>query len=552
MNDNRRAAPQGRDHQAFPSLSEEQIARVRPFGEEVALPKGEVVFDRGQRTVDFFIVVEGCIEIYDYDCDGNANVFTTHCENQFTGELDLFNDRKILVAGRMGEAGRVIRVRRPKFRELLTAQPDIGEVIVRALILRRLGLLGENIGGAWLLGRRHDPDTLRLQRFLRSNGYPVKAVYDDEGELPAKILAKHDATVDDLPMLLVNGEAELKNPSNLKAAESVGIVEWPDADRVYDVAVIGAGPGGLASAVYAASEGLDTVILEREAPGGQASTSSKIENYLGFPNGLSGQELAGRAQVQAQKFGSTLALPMTVTGIEGSESPYAIQLAEGSPVRAKSIVIATGATYRTLNVEGFEQYEGRGIHYAATALEGGMCEGDEVVVVGGGNSAGQAAIYLSGRAKHVYMLVRGDGLADSMSDYLIQRIEASNSIDLLCNTQITDLAGNERLGHLTWENRQTGETTKKAIPHLFLMIGAVPNTGWLHGGVLCDENGFICTGAQVTDEGRWPLERPPEPFETSLPGVFAIGDVRRHSVKRVASAVGEGSVCVQFVHRVLK
>lgn len=553
MPEPRRAAPQGRDHQAFPSLDADQIDRVRRFGVEETLPAGAVLFERGERTVDFFVAVEGAIEIYDYDCGGEPNVFTVHGESQFTGELDLFNDRKILVAGRMGGDGRVIRVARDRFRDLLTAEPDLGEIITRALILRRLGLLGENIGAAVLLGDRSEPNMLRLRRFLRRNGYPVRTVFTDE-PLAAEILAKHDASPADLPLLLVHGEEPLAKPSNLQAAESVGIVEWPATDRTYDVAVIGAGPGGLAAAVYASSEGLDTVILERDAPGGQASTSSRIENYLGFPNGLSGQELAGRAQVQAQKFGATLALPMTVEAIEaieGREPPYKLRLAEGIEVCARTIVIATGARYRTLEVEGYERYEGRGIHYAATAIEGGLCNDQEVVVVGGGNSAGQAAVFLASQARRVHMLVRGDGLAASMSDYLIRRIEASRAIDLCCGSSITRLAGEDCLREVTWASRTTGGETTKPIAQVFLMIGATPNTGWLGDSIYHDERGFLCTGSELVNDGKWPLARAPEPFETSLPGVFAIGDVRRGSVKRVASGVGEGSVCVQFVHRVL-
>ncbi len=362
---------------------------------------------------------------------------------------------------------------------------------------------------------------------------------------------KHDLTESDLPVLLCHGEDVLKNPSIIDVAATVGILESPDPAVTYDVAVIGSGPGGMAAAVYAASEGLKTIVLESNAPGGQAGTSSKIENYLGFPNGLSGQELAGRAQVQAQKFGATLALPMRVTGITGDGSPYQIHVDAFDPVRCRSIVIASGATYRKLGLHNDDEFDGCGIHYAATAIEAGLCENQEVIVVGGGNSAGQAAVYLSKRTAHVHLLVRGDSLASSMSDYLIRRIDASNSITLHTRTEITALHGNGHLQSVTWTDAD-GNESDHDIEHVFLMIGAVPNTGWVSDRVQTDDKGFICTGAATKEQCRWPLtDRDPGLFETSLPAIFAIGDVRAESVKRVASAVGEGSICIQFVHQVL-
>ncbi|QDT60560.1 Thioredoxin reductase [Stieleria bergensis] len=548
---NRPAVPTGRDREAFPTLSQEQIDRATRFGSLQTMADGTRVFERGQRQADFFIVLSGCIEIFDYDCDGAAQVFTKHCDNQFTGEIDLFSDRKVLVAGRTAGETTAIRFNRQQFRELLAAEPDIAEIVLRAFIIRRLGILQQNLGGSILLGHRNDPLTLQIRRFLRGNGYPAQTIFHGDEPIADKILSKHNATADDLPMLLCHGEEVLRKPSIMQVAEAVGIVEWPTAGRCYDLAVIGGGPGGMAAAVYGASEGLSTVVLEREAPGGQASTSSKIENYLGFPNGLSGQELAGRAQIQAQKFGATLALPMQVTGVVGDKPPYEVQVEGGPPVSARSIVIASGATYRKLGLSNDSKYEGRGIHYAATAIEAGLCEGNEVVVVGGGNSAGQAAIYLSGKTKHVHLLVRRDGLSETMSDYLIRRIEASSKITLHTRTEITQLAGEPSLQQITWTNRDTGEVKTNDIKHLFLMIGAVPNSGFLNGCVLTDANGFICTGQDVIAENEWNEKRPPEPFETSLPAVFAIGDIRANSVKRVASAVGEGSICVQFVHRVI-
>ena len=364
-------------------------------------------------------------------------------------------------------------------------------------------------------------------------------------------MQKEGVTEDDLPAFLCHGESTLRRPSILEVARCAGLIEQPDSDRCYDVAIIGGGPGGMAAAVYAASEGLSTVVLERNAPGGQAGTSSKIENYLGFPTGLSGQELAGRAQIQAQKFGATLALPMSVVAVHNDAPPYRLQLDGNDCVHAKSIVIASGARYRKLNLDDEAKYEGLGIYYAATALEASLCDGEEVIVVGGGNSAGQAAVFLSKQTRHVHMLIRGDSLADSMSDYLVKRIEASDTITLHKHTEITDLHGDRRLEAVTWTNNQTDESERRDIGHVFLMIGAVPNTDWLDGCVATDDKGFVCTGLEVVDDDRWTADRQPNPFECSRPNIFAVGDVRSGSVKRVASAVGEGSVCVQFVHRVV-
>ena len=559
------AVPKGREDQAFPQLSPSQCERAEAFGCVVDLEPGEVVFERGEHSVDFFIVLDGQIEIYDYDCDGEPLVFTAHGERQFTGEIDLYSDRKILVSGRMHHdgPGRAIRVCRERFRDLLAAEPDIGDVVTRAFILRRIGLIEDALGGALLLAKPQHSDSHRIRRFLRRNGYPLRVLTEGEelegGKTFGDVLTHYGVSPDDLPVLVCGPDHILKNPTNREAAECVGLTETPDPDEVYDVAVVGAGPGGLAAAVYAASEGLNAVILEGEAPGGQASWSSKIENYLGFPNGLSGQELAGRAQIQAQKFGAKLALPMSVDAIacdsETGCSPYRLKVAENDDVRAHTVVIASGATYRTLDLDDFERFEGTGIFYAATPIEADLCRDAEVVVVGGGNSAGQAAVFLSGHAKHVYMLVRGDSLASSMSDYLVRRIERSEDITLLTQTEVVALSGDGdgHLDGLTWLRKDRDERIDKPIGHLFLMIGAVPNASWCGDSLLTDRNGFLCTGLSVVEEGAWPLEsRGPGTFETSWPGVFAVGDVRAGSVKRVASAVGEGSVCVQAIHQVLE
>ena len=583
-----------KDSRAFPRLGHEEIQRIARFGESTRLPCGSVIFKRGERSVDFFVVRKGFVEIFDdgaSDERGRPRVVHVHHERGFTGELDLFSDRKILVNGRLmtedGSDGEVLRVPRGAFARMLSAEPDVGETVMRAFILRRLDLIETSAGGVLLVGCRDSPELLRLQRFLRRNGYPLKALrvdVPDEEAQARQVLDEHGKTEDDLPLVVCSREHVLCKPDASAVADCLGFTEEPDPEVVYDVAVVGAGPAGMAAAVYAASEGLKTLILESEAPGGQAGTSSRIENYLGFPTGLSGTELAGRGQAQAQKFGATLSLPRSARrltcprGDDDRGAGYELELDHGPAVRTRTVVLACGARWRTLDVENCKYFEGRGIHYAATAVEADLCRDREVVVVGGGNSAGQAAVYLSRHAKRVHMLVRSGSLADSMSDYLLQRIEASDDIELHYQTQIIALAGDKWLERVTWSCQEDddGNCSEHDIPHVFLMIGAIPNTDWLDGTLRLDERGFVCTGpggrddrpedteATQTTTGapatggcfadgspHWPLDRPPHPYETSLPGVFAAGDLRAGSVKRVASAVGEGSVCVQDLHKVL-
>jgi thioredoxin reductase (NADPH) len=551
--------PYLREAQTFPRLTGEQVARARAFGQVEALPAGTVLFRRGDRTVDFFLALSGAIEIYDGPEDA-AQVFTVHTEYQFTGELDLFNDREILVGGRMGRGGEVLRLNRAQFRRLLAAEPDIAETIMRAFILRRIGFIQHGQGGVALIRSRESGigDALRIERFLVRNGYPVRVLDASADAEAAALLAAQRLGPDDLPVVLCGPGRVLQRPSNAELAACLGLTERLEAGAVFDVAVVGAGPSGLAAAVYAASEGLSTLVLEAEAPGGQAGTSSKIENYLGFPTGISGGALAGRAQVQAQKFGARIAVACPVLRLDCAVHPFALHLEDGTAVRARAVVLATGARYRRLDhLPNFVRFEqGGGIHYAATAVEAGLCEGEEVVVVGGGNSAGQAAIFLSRRTAHVHILVRGEGLAASMSDYLVSRIEASERITLHTQTEVTGLDGERHLERVTWTNRGTGRSEPRRMANLFLMLGAVPNTEWLAGcGVALDAQGFVRVGAGAGDaEADSParrIGRAPHVLETSIPGIFAVGDVRAGSVKRVASAVGEGSVVVSSVHQVL-
>ena len=540
--------PYARAAETFPRLSDAQVARVTPFGTVEALAKGTVLFERDDRSVDFFLVLEGCIEIYEPGPGGEPVVMTVHAEHQFTGELDLFNNRAILVGGRMGVDGRVVRLGRAQFRRLLAAEPGVAETVMRAFILRRAGFIQHGQAAVTILGARRSADTLRIQRFLGRNGHPFVMLDPDADEEGAALLRGTGQATEEGPVVLCGPGRVLTRPSNQTLGDCLGISEPLDPTTVADVAVVGAGPAGLAVAVYAASEGLDTLVLESEAPGGQAGTSSRIENYLGFPTGISGQALAARAQVQAQKFGARIAVPRRVERLRVDERPYGLELADGTSVRTQTVVIATGARYRRLeHLDGFDRFEGSGIHYAAGAVEAGLCEDEDVVVVGGGNSAGQAAVFLSRHAVHVHVLVRGDGLAASMSDYLVSRIEAvPQRITLHRHTEITALAGERHLERVTWTNRRTGAEHARPIANVFLMLGAVPNTEWLQGVVDLDDKGFV-RGAVADGDGV----RPPAIMETNRPGVFAVGDVRAGSVKRVASAVGEGSIVVSSVHQAL-
>lgn len=539
------ADPYARQGQTFPTLTAEQAERIAHYGIEERFDDGALVYERGQRGVDFFLVVDGAIEVFEVDAHGQERVLVVHRIFNFSGEMNMFNDRQILVTARSNGPSRVVRVPNKDFRRLISGEPDIGEIVMRAFILRRVGFIRHGQAGVELVGPGHGGDTLRLQRFMTRNGYPHHLL-DTEHDVDAGgFLECFELTLDQLPVLILPGHVVLRNPSNVELADALGITETLDPATVYDVAVVGAGPAGLAAAVYAASEGLSTLVLESTAPGGQAGTSSKIENYLGFPTGISGQALAGRAQSQAQKFGARLAIAREVVALDCSEHPYRITLADAVSVRACAVVVATGARYRKLDVEHFAKYEGQGIHYAATAMEAQLCAGEEVAVVGGGNSAGQAAVFLSRTVRHVHVIVRGQGLAATMSDYLVRRIEQSPRITVHPYSEITALAGDAFLREVSWTNRDTNEVTTRPVANLFVMIGAEPNTEWLAGCLALDPKGFVMTGR---DESGLALA---SPFATTKPGIFAVGDVRAGSVKRVASGVGEGSVVVHAIHTFL-
>ncbi|UZK65802.1 FAD-dependent oxidoreductase [Sphingomonas sp. M1-B02] len=531
--------PYARAEQTFPILAADMAERVTAFGTVEEIPEGALLFRRGDRSVDFFLCLQGAIEIVDGDAEGRDHIVHVHRPGQFSGELDLFNDRKVLVTGRATPGTRVVRVERAAFRRMIVAEPDIGEIVMRAFILRRVGMLLHGEAGVALIGPAHSSDTARIETFLSRNALPHRRIDTETDADAAGFLDCFALTEADLPVVIAEGKA-LRNPGIAELADALGLATEVDPEHVHDVAVVGAGPAGLAAAVYAASEGLDTIVIESIAPGGQAGTSSKIENYLGFPTGISGQALAGRAQVQAQKFGARLLVSRSASGIDCDARPFVIRLDDGASLKAHAVVVATGARYRKLDLPLYAELEGNGIYYAATAMEAGLCASQEVVVVGGGNSAGQAAIFLARTSAHVHILVRGPGLAATMSSYLIDRIEASDRITLHPYSEVSELEGDTHLHALAWTDRQTGERRRHEVGALFVMIGAQPNTDWLGDCLALNGAGFVKTGSGETF------------FCSTRPGIFAVGDVRAGSVKRVASGVGEGSVVVSSIHRYLE
>jgi thioredoxin reductase (NADPH) len=535
--------PAFRPEMAFPALSDEMIERLHEYGREEIFPPETALFARGQREVDMFVVLEGKLEIYGKDEKDERKLLVTLGERQFTGELDLLSTRQTLVDGCTLTTCKLLRIPRASLQRLMRSEGDIANLIMQATIWRRLGIL-EASSGIVLLGRGTAAETISLQRFLTRNAYPHRLLEPTPEQFAhAEAEKGHSAEEYLLPAVIFPGGKVLHRPTVPDLADELGLTELLDPNATYDITVVGAGPSGLAAAVYGASEGLSTLVIEGNAPGGQAGTSSKIENYLGFPTGVSGQELANRAQVQAQKFGARLAISREVVGIDQVGCIHQLRLADGSRVRSRAVVIATGAQYRKLSVENYSRFENQGILYAATAMEAILCRDSEVAVIGGGNSAGQAAIFLSGIARHVHLIIRGESLAATMSRYLVSRIESSMRITLHSETEIVGLEGDSVLEWVTWVNRRTGARERRNVGSMFVMIGAEPNTGWLYGTLALDKKGFVITGtAEAFENTR---------YATNVRGIYAVGDVRCESVKRVASAVGEGSVVVSDIYRYL-
>jgi thioredoxin reductase (NADPH) len=539
--------------QMFPKLTAQQIARLESHGRQAQTRAGELLQDVGDRPREFFVVVAGSLEV-DTPTSSEYEPMTVLTAGDFTGELSALRGSSGLARIRVKEPGAVVAVEVEQLRSIVQTDAELSELFVRAFILRRMGLLATGHGDVMLIGSSYSPDTLRLREFLGRNGYPFFNVDIESDPDVHGILERFAVRPEDTPVVIWRGKHICKNPSNRQVAEYLGLNPPAESDEVHDLLIVGAGPAGLAAAVYAASEGLDVRIVETIAPGGQAGTSSRIENYLGFPTGISGQALSGRALAQAQKFGTRLSVAWRAVRLRCDEWPYCVEFEDGSSVRTRTILIASGAQYRPLDIPELRRFVGSGVHYAATHMEAKLCEGQEIAIVGGGNSAGQAAVFLSSSCRHVHLLVRSDGLAESMSRYLIRRIDDSAQITLHASTELTALEGLEHLERITWR-RHGGSTETHAIKHVFMMTGALPHTQWLAGCVVLDDRGFVKTGAALSPAeiagAHWPLPRTPDLLETSIPGVFAAGDVRSGSVKRVASAVGEGSICVSFVHRAL-
>ena len=528
-------------------LESEMVDRIRNFGNPETIEAGTVLFVRGSRLADFFVVLDGEIGIYRAGDRGAPveQVLTVFSTGQFTGELDHLRAQAPLVSARAITKARVLRVPAADVRRLMAAEPDIAEIMMRAFILRRMGVVHNGDAAITLLGAASSVDTLRIERFVVRNGYPLRLA-DAEGDpLAVAMAVELGLEAADLPAVITVDNCILRNPTIPYLADRLGLAEKFDPEECWDVAVIGAGPAGLAAGTYAASEGLKTVVIEGLAPGGQAGTSSHIENYLGFPSGISGQALAARAQIQAQKFGARIAVSRAVIGLESASAPFRLALEDGQIVTASALVIASGARYRRLSVPGYDRFEGAGVHYAATAMEAALCTGQTVVIVGGGNSAGQAAVFLSRNGGHVHILVRQAGLAATMSEYLVDRIARSQRISLHVFSEITSLTGDKSLCEVEWTDVRNQKRSRISCGALFVMIGAEPNSGWLRGRLPLDGKGFVLTGCDAAGQ---PLA---SPYATALPGIYAVGDVRAGSVKRVASGVGEGSVVIQDIHRFL-
>jgi thioredoxin reductase (NADPH) len=555
MSDARRGLPltKSQREKIFPKLTSVQIDRIATRGHVRSMEEGEVLYEQGHRAAPLFVVISGELEVVRPSVPVET-LITTYESGQFTGEVGTLSGRRSLFRVRATKPGKVIELDRQQMLALIQTDTELGEILMRAFILRRVELIAAGVGDIVLIGSAYSASTLRIKGFLMRNGQPYSNMDLERDSEVQNLLDSFQISPGEIPVLICRGQLVLRNPTNQEIADCLGFNESIDQTHVRDLLIIGAGPSGLAAAVYGASEGLDVMVLETSSPGGQAGSSSRIENYLGFPTGISGQDLAGRAYVQAQKFGTDI-LIAKATRLICDSKPYIVELESGARIPARTIVIATGAEYRRPPCKNLSRFEGAGVYYGATFVESQLCSGEEVIVVGGGNSAGQAAVFLAETTKRVHMLVRSAGLAESMSRYLIRRIEETATITLWPYTEIVAIEGGDHLEFVRWHNNQTGQTEEHKIRHIFVMTGADPNTSWLDGCVALDK-GFIKTGQDLSPDNLsaagWPIMRQPYLLETSLPGVFAVGDVRGGSIKRVASAVGEGSIAISFVHKVLQ
>ncbi|MEO8153892.1 MAG: FAD-dependent oxidoreductase [Rhizobacter sp.] len=543
-----------RRYQMFPVLSEAEMARMHRFGTVQRHARDTRLVTAGETGAGLFVVLDGVVAVSQRDGLGHVVPIVQHRRGHFMGEVGTLSGKPSLVDGIAQEDVEVLLLLPGQLRALIIAEADLGERLVRALILRRVALIESGASGPVLLGQPQSANLLRLQNFLRRNGQPYHVVDAAQDAGAAALVEQYGAAASE-PLVVCPDGSVLVNPSENALARCIGMVDTLEHTELFDVAVVGAGPAGLSTAVYAASEGLRVVVLDCRSYGGQAGASARIENYLGFPTGISGQALAGRAYVQAQKFGAEMLIPAEVKSLDcarsGPERELVLQLADGRRLRARTVVIASGARYRRPDVPRLGEFEGRGIWYWASALEATMCAQTEVALVGGGNSAGQAAVFLSQQAAKVHVLVRGPSLVASMSRYLIDRIEATPNIELKPHTELTQLHGDmpDGLVGVTWRDHQAGSEEKKSLRNVFLFVGADPETRWLEGcKVAVDGHGFVLTGPSrvAAAEGAQPAA-----LETSVPGVFAVGDVRSGSVKRVGGAIGEGAAAVAQIHQYL-
>jgi len=534
-----------RHEQTFPALTLQEIERMRRFGAIARYKNGDKLFETGKPGRGMFVLLSGHVAITQRDGLGHVTPVIDQGPGQFLAEIGQLSGRVALVDGHAEGDVETLLIPPERLRALLVAEADLGERIMRALILRRVNLIQGGVGGPVLIGPSNSTGVVRLQSFLTRNGFPCHLLDPATDHDAAELIERYSPSPSDWPLAVTASGIVLRNPGETELARALGMIGGPAGNRIYDVAIVGCGPAGLATAVYAASEGLTVAVLDTRAYGGQAGASARIENYLGFPTGISGQALAGRAFNQAQKFGAEIMIPMSAKSLDCTrpDGAFALTLDGEDHLRARAIVVASGARYRRPEIENLDKFEGRGVWYWASPVEARLCVEQDIVLVGGGNSAGQAAVFLSGHARKVRMIIRGGGLGASMSRYLIERIEATPNIDLMFNTEVVGLEGEQGLEGVRWRSRLSGEDSSAEIRNLFLFVGADPATGWLDGcGVTVDRGGFVVTGAQ-SDPGR-----PVPTLETSVPGVFAVGDVRSGSVKRVGGAIGEGAQVVASLH----
>ena len=545
-----------RDEHVFPKLTPQEIDRLRRFGDVRHYAPGEALFVTGDVAPGMYVLIKGSVRVTRRDPLGHAAPIVEQGPGEFVAEVGQLSGQPAFVDVHAIGDVEALLIPPQNLRALMIEEPELGERIMHALILRRVVLIEAGAGGPVLIGPESSPDVIRLQGFLARNAYPHQLLDPEKDEDAARLVQQYAPDPSDLPLAVCPKGTILKNPSEAELARALGMVPIDERDQTYDVAVVGAGPAGLSTAVYAASEGLSVIVLDARAFGGQAGASARIENYLGFPAGVSGQALTGRAYVQAQKFGARMVIPAEAIRLDLTEVPLALRLDDGRRVKAQRVVVATGARYRRLNIPNLADFEGRGIWYWASPIEARLCRDEEIVLVGGGNSAGQATVFLRNFAKKIWMLVRGPSLAESMSQYLIDRICAIDNIEVLTQTEIMALYGSreKQLERVRWRNNVTGEETEKPIRHIFLFIGAEPATAWLRdSGVALDTKNFILTGSDVAPDARRSNNGSGRPLslETSVRNLFACGDVRSGSVKRVGAAIGEGAVVGAELHAAL-